>query len=258
MYILNMTEIKVTKRHLDALVRKYETVDFIQDDPIQFPHRFDLKQNIEISGFISAAFAYGNRKKIIENLEGIHSSIGESPYEFILNFDIDRDAMLFRGFCYRFNKEEDILNLFMLLKNIYARFDSMEDAFLQGYSEEDYNIKQSLINFVEFLGYSKLIPSPKNGSACKRLNLFLKWMVRKGPVDLGIWEKIPASKLIIPLDTHVAKISRLWGLTERKADDWRTAEEITDNLKLFDPEDPAKYDFAIFGAGINKAFELFP
>lgn len=251
-----MTEIKVTKRHLDTLVRKFETVDFIKDDPVQFPHRFELKQDIEISGFISAAFAYGGRKKIIENLEYIHTTMDVNPYEFILNFDIDRECALFKGFCYRFHKEDDVLNLLSQLKKIYTRFESLEAAFVKGYSDEDKNIKNALINFVELFGDNKLIPSPKHGSACKRLNLFLKWMTREGPVDLGAWDKIPKNKLIIPLDTHVSKISRMWGLAERKNDDWRTAEEITDNLKLFDADDPVKYDFAIFGAGVHKVPEL--
>ncbi len=253
----------VSKKYLDDLVEQFETPDFIKDDPVQFPHRYTKKQDIEISGFISSAFAYGSRKKIIENLSSIHEILNENPYEFIINFDIDRDVEFFKGFCYRFTGEQDILNLIYCLSATYKKFDSLEDAFLQGFNPKDQNIKNALINFVNLLrkqipcgdiclkSFAHLIPSPENGSACKRLNLFLKWMIRKKPVDLGIWQRIPPSKLIIPVDVHVARVSTAWGLSERKAADWKKAEEITEKLKEFDPKDPVKYDFALFGAGIN-------
>ncbi len=244
---------ELTKQKLDSLVKQFETPEFINDDPVQFPHKYTLKQDIEISGFISAAFAYGNRKKIIENLNCIHHTIDSHPYDFVINFEIDRDVEFFRGFCYRFNKEEDILFLFNSFKKILKQYNSLEDAFLAGYSDKDKNIKNALINFVNLFENSRLIPNPQKGSACKRLNLFLKWMIREGPVDLGAWKSIPKSKLIIPIDVHVSRISRAWGLTQRKSDDWLTAEEITENLKQFDPDDPVKYDFAIFGSGVSGA-----
>jgi uncharacterized protein (TIGR02757 family) len=143
-------------------------------------------------------------------------------------------------------------------------YESLENIFLKDYSINSNNIKQTLTSFVKVLygyiphytestkGIRHLIPNPENGSACKRLNLFLKWMVRKGSVDLNIWKNVSTSDLIIPLDTHVARVSRNIGLTERKADDWITASQITEKLKKFDPKDPAKYDFAIFGAGIAR------
>lgn len=257
----------INKNTLNKLVEKFETPDFIKDDPVQFPHRYQKKQDIEISGFISSVFAYGNRKKIIENLNRIHKALNKNPYEFIINFDIDRDVELFRGFCYRFTGEKDILCLLYSLSQLFKEFDSLEDAFLQGFLQEDKNVKQGLVNFVNLLrsripcdqectkSFSHLIPSPEGGSACKRLNLFLKWMVRKPPVDLNIWHKIPTDKLIIPLDVHVSRVSLLWGLTERKSNDWKKAEEITEKLKQFDAEDPAKYDFAIFGAGISGLYK---
>lgn len=258
-----MANVKITKQKLDALVQEYENPAFINDDPVQFPHRFKSKENIEISGFISSVFAYGNRKKIIENLNCIHQNLGKNPYEFILNFDLNRDGIFFGGFCYRFNNEEDILNLIGTLQNVLRKYGSLEKAFMRGYSDSDENVKNGLINFVKLFkenlvcgkqctrSFSHLVPSPVNGSACKRLNMFLRWMVRKGPVDFGIWKGIPAYKLIIPLDVHVSRISRLWGLTGRSSDDWHTAEEITEKLKEFDPIDPVRYDFAIFGSGVN-------
>ncbi len=257
---------KITKLALDELVEKFETPDFIGDDPVQFPHRYEKKQDIEISGFISSAFAYGNRKKIIENLSRIHKILNKNPYEFIINFDIDRDAELFKGFLYRFTGEKDILCLIYSLSQVLKKFDSLEDAFLQGFSKEDNNVKQGLINFVNLLrshlpcdeecgrSFIHLVPSPATGSACKRLNLFLKWMVRKPPVDLNIWNGVPAGKLIIPLDVHVSRVSIQLGLTERKSNDWKKAEEVTEKLKQFEPDDPVKYDFAIFSAGIKQLY----
>jgi len=257
---------KINKSELDKLVKKFETPDFIKDDPVQFPHMYEKKQDIEISGFISSAFAYGNRKKIIENLGCIHKLLNKNPHEFVLNFDIDRDRVFFRGFCYRFTGERDILCLIYSLSRLLRKYDSLEDAFLQGFSKEDRDIKNGLVNFVNLLrsnipcgetcsqSFSHLVPSPANGSACKRLNLFLKWMVRHGPVDLNVWKGIPANKLIIPLDVHVSRVSVLLGLTERKSNDWKKAEEITEKLKQFDADDPVKYDFAIFGAGIEKLY----
>lgn len=251
----------ISKSQLDELVAKFETPDFIGADPVQFPHRYTKKQDIEVSGFIASAFAYGQRKKIIENLENIHKILNTSPHEFVINFDLDRDAGFFSGFCYRFTSEQDILFLIDSLGKVLRKFETLEDAFLLGYSPQDKNVKIGLINFVNLLRanlpcgepcaktLNHLVPSPENGSACKRLNLFLKWMVRKPPVDLGIWNRVPADKLIIPLDVHVARVSMLWGLTDRKSDDWLKAEEITEKLKQFDPVDPVKYDFAIFGAG---------
>ena len=302
----------MNKTSIDELVEKFETPDFIKADPVQFPHRFSKKQDIEVSGFISSAFAYGKREKIIENLEFIHAILGDSPYEFVLNFDINKDFELFKGFKYRYTGERDILCLLHVLGQILKKFDSLEDAFLQGFSRSDINVRKGLVNFVNLLrrelpctghgilqhansglavqndeckdidgartpllltkcqekkegsapygetcekSFKHLVPSPENGSACKRLNLFLKWMVRKPPVDLGIWKGISSDKLIIPLDVHVARVSLLWGLTERTSNDWKKAEEITENLKKFDANDPAKYDFAIFGAGITGLYK---
>lgn len=256
LYINPMTEITVSKHHLDTLVRKYEIPDFIKDDPVQFPHRYENKLNIEVSGFISSVFAFGNRKKIIENLEFLHEILNPDPYEFIINFEPERDSRNLSGFKYRFYKEKDAISLIYAMSRIIQEHGSLENAFMRGFSPEDYNVKQGLINFVnlfkEYNHVPQLIPSPENSSACKRLNLFLKWMVREGPVDLGVWTEVPKSKLVIPLDVHVARISRMWGLTDRKSDDWRTAEEITDNLKAFDTDDPVKYDYAIFGTGVGK------
>jgi len=252
-----------TKEYLDELVATYEITDFIKDDPVQFPHKFMKQVDIEVSGLISSCLAYGNRKKIVETLTNIHEIFNGSPSEFVINFDIDRDSELFKGFVYRYTQERDLVLLLHVIGQVLKEYGTLEKAFLKGFNPDDKNIKQSLTNFVNLLrsyipcdentcrGLFHLIPSPELGSACKRLNLFLKWMVRKGPVDLNIWKTIPESKLLIPLDTHVARISRKWGLTSRNSNDWKTAEEITQKLNEFDAIDPVKYDFAIFGLGVS-------
>jgi len=254
---------KPSKETLDRLTEKYEKPVFIENDPVQFPHRYIKQADIEVSGLISACFAYGSRPKIIETLAYIHEFFNGSPSEFVLNFDIDRDAEIFKGFIYRYDSEKELVLLLYIIGRSLKDFGTLEKAFLQGYNPKDKNLKQSLTNFVNLLrsyipcdettcgSLFRLFPSPEKGSACKRLNLFLKWMIRKPPVDLNIWKNIPANKLIIPLDTHVGRISRKWKLTERKSDDWKTAEEITEKLKEFDANDPVKYDFAIFGQGIS-------
>lgn len=254
---------KLTKKYLNELVKTYETSDFIKDDPVQFPHMYEKQEDIEVSALISSCFAYGNRKKIVETVSNIHKYFSGSPSEFVENFDIDRDAELFKGFIYRYNQERDLVLLLHIIGQTLKEHKTLENAFLRGFNPNDNNVKNSLTNFVNLLraytpcteitcrGLYHLVPSPQLGSACKRLNLFLKWMVRKSPVDLNTWKNIPANKLIMPLDTHVARISRKWGLTERKGNDWKTAEEITENLKQYDETDPVKYDFALFGLGIS-------
>lgn len=256
------------KDFLNELVIKYETPEFIKDDPIQFPHRFQNKKDIEIAGIIASSLAYGKRDKIIQSVNIILNIMQNEPYNFINNFDFIKDLKLFDGFCHRFTCATDIVLLIESLKTAYKEYNSLEQLFLENYKKDDKNIKPALIGFVDKLrdiapegynpkGFYYLLPSPDRGSACKRLNLFLKWMVRKGPVDLNLWKNIDSSKLIIPLDVHISKQSRNLGLTKKKADDWKTAEEITERLKQFDAQDPVKYDFAIFGMGVYKELPVF-
>lgn len=251
------------KTFLDNLVKKYETTDFIPHDPVQFPHKFNDQKDIEISGLLSSCLAYGKREKIIHSVDIIHKIMNYEPYCYIKSFDTYKHTRYFENFVHRYTGGRDIVLLFHILNRVYEEYGTLENLFLKGYSEDSCNIRNALSKFVKELknnlppgeenlrGINFLLPSPDKGSACKRLNLFLKWMVRKGPVDLNIWKSVSSEKLIIPLDTHVAKLSRKLELTQRKADDWITAEEITDNLKEFDPSDPVKYDFAIFGMGVS-------
>lgn len=250
------------KELLDILVKKYETSLFICDDPVKFPHLFNNLQDQEISGLISSSLAYGKREKIIKDVEKIHQIMDFQPYKFVKNFDYKKDYKLFDDFIHRYTLGKDIALLILALNTVLKEYESLKNIFLEGFSPDDINIRQGLTHFVhkirkylpvneDLKGVHYLIPDPDKGSACKRLNLFLRWMARSGPVDLNIWKKIPASKLIIPLDVHVAKLSKKLQLTNRKVNDWKTAEEITAYLKQFDPYDPVKYDFALFGMGIS-------
>lgn len=244
---------KNLKKHLDELVIAYETSDFISNDPIQFPHRFkDSPKDAEISGLIASSLAFGKREKIIEAVEKIHSIIQNEPRNFCENYS-DKDHKIFQGFKYRYIKGEDIANLFVGISSVLKSHNSLEELFLTHHAEAHDTVKEGLIGFVgELLTCDNyLLPCPTKKSACKRLNLYLKWMVRKPPVDLGLWHGVDASKLIIPLDVHVAKVSRRLGILERKANDWQSAYEITQKLREFDPNDPTKYDFALFGEGIG-------
>ncbi|MFA6989617.1 MAG: TIGR02757 family protein [Candidatus Gastranaerophilaceae bacterium] len=255
---------KDLKNYLDELVIKYETEDFIKKDPVQFPHRFRTQTDIEVSALISSCLAYGKREAFIEKLEFIHKIMGNSPADFCLNFDLLRDIHFFENFCYRFTSGTDISLLINSLSLSLKEFTTIENMFMQNYKISDICIKNALIHFVERFyeynvnnSYNKkglcyLLPNPKSGSACKRLNLFLKWMVRKAPVDLNIWKNVDPSKLLIPLDVHVARISRKLEFTSRKSNDWLTAQEITEKLRKFDAKDPVKYDFALFDIGIDK------
>ena len=250
------------KELLDNYVKKYETPEFIKDDPIQFPHRFELKKDAEISGLIASCLAYGRREKIIESIEKIHKLIENEPYNFCINYDYEKDGKIFDGFLYRYTKGYDIALLFNAISKAIEEYQSLENLFMEHLDKKQKNIKLPLTEFVyKMINYSPeeanirglnfLLPSPLKGSACKRLNLYLKWMVRQGPVDLNLWKDVPPSMLLIPLDTHVARLSRKLNLTSRKADDWITTEEITEQLKKFDSNDPVKYDFALFGIGVS-------
>lgn len=243
---------KELKNHLDNLVVEFETSDFIKNDPIQFPHRFQKKQDIEISALISSSLAFGKREKIIEAVEKIHQIMGNEPYNFCQAYK-KSDSKIFKDFKYRYIHGQNIAEVFEGISNIVKNYNTLEEVFLKHHTKEHETVKEGLIGFVgEIITCGNyLLPCPSKKSACKRLNLFLKWMVRKPPVDLGIWKNIDKSKLIIPLDVHVAKVSRKLCILKRNANDWQSAYEITQKLKEFDPKDPTKYDFALFGEGIG-------
>ena len=248
----------ITKSEIDKLVCKYENTDFIKDDPIQFPHRYkNSKKDCEIAGFISSLIAYGTRKVFIKKLDEFFVDIAENePYNFIVNF---RKGDL-KKFNYRFGTTSDFEEIFVVLRRLYEKDGGLEKLFEYGYKNP---INENMFIHISDYFYSRfsenagqgtyfMIPDPKKGGAMKRMCMYLRWNVRKGPVDLGIWDFMPTSKLLIPLDTHVARLSREMGLLTRKANDFKSVIEITENLKNFDSNDPVKYDFAMFGYGVNN------
>ncbi len=265
------SEFPTLKDYLEWLFRKYNTPEFINSDPVKFVHRFTKPEDMEVAGFIASILAMGNRKMILLSNERLFELMEDKPYEFVLNFDpfwYERKLSGFVHYAYRNIEGKDLIVIFYLLKQALKKYGMLKNLFLKYYNEKHSTIKQALSGFVKeilsfepppkFNGIPKtvngLLPDPEKNSPCKRLNMFLRWIVRKDSVDVGLWSEIDKSKLIIPLDTHVSKISRALGLTQRKTDTWKTAEEITFNLRNFDPEDPVKYDFAIFGLGIELKF----
>jgi len=236
----------------------------LEPDPLQFPHLFEDEKDIEAMAFIASVFAYGNVTQINNSLQKFLVLTGKKPFAFIQNFDsakIKKDI----DFVHRFYTSKDIIRLFILLYRAYSEFGSLKSLFLSGYSKDDHNTKNAISNFSNYFlqkahqefkklsrGIVFMFPLPEKGSACKRMNLFLRWMVRKDELDFGLWGEIPTSKLIIPIDTHVARICKQLKLTKRKNVSWKMAEEITENLKKFDPNDPVKYDFAICHIGMRK------
>ena len=262
----------ITKTELDKLVEKYETVDFIKDDPVQFPHLGGkCKEDIELYGFIASLFAYGNRKMFIKKLYEIFEKAEGDISGYVKNGDFSS----LRGVEYRFSKENDIIPIFEILSSLYNESKGLEELFEYGYkvsNSGDVNVRvwQMLKTAISYFytrapktvgqGFYHMIPNPDNGGAMKRMNMFLRWMVRKSPVDLGIWNFMIPAQLLIPLDVHVARQSREMGLLTRKSNDFKAVEELMIHLRKFCPDDPVKYDFAMFAFGIelnkNKIEEL--
>jgi uncharacterized protein (TIGR02757 family) len=251
-YILSL------KKFLDEKVEQYNTSEFIISDPVSIPHRFTMKQDVEIMGFFAAIFAWGQRKTIINKCIELIDRMDNSPYDFIVNHQ-DADLQNLIGFKHRTFNDTDLLYCVDFMKRHYQRFDSLEDAFFPDYNM---NAENALNYFHQYffshedapLRTRKHIPYPIQNSACKRLNLFLRWMVRKDDkgVDFGIWHKVLPKDLVAPLDLHVERTARVIGLLQRDKADWKAALELTENFKLLDPTDPVKYDYALFCISVEK------
>ncbi len=238
---------------LDELAEKYETEDFIKDDPVRFGHRFKDKKDIEIASFMASLVAYGRRDIFTKKLDKLFEIADNKPLEFILNFEPE----ILGDFNYRFGKPKDFAEIFTILKELYTKDGGLEELFKYGYKTSENLFIPVCDYFYSRVkdagqGFYFMIPNPRNGGAMKRMCMFLRWMVRKGPVDFGIWDFMPQSELLIPLDVHVARISREMGLLKRTTNDFKAVLELTENLKKLDPNDPVKYDFAMFGYGVNK------
>jgi len=248
---------------LNSKVDLYNQPSFIKDDPIGIPHLFTKKQDIEIAGLFAALFAWGNRTTIINKSKELMGRMDNAPHEFILQHE-EKDLKKIIGFKHRTFNDTDLLYFIEFLKKHYSSFTSLETAFTKHLKKEDADIEQALNGFYTYffsledvpIRTRKHIASPEKNSSCKRLNMFLRWMVRKDKqgVDFGIWENISPAQLICPIDVHVARVAKRLSLFERKPVDWQAARELTACLRTFDPLDPVKYDFALFGLGVMEKY----
>jgi len=253
----NVKNKRILKNILEGLYHKYNHKRFIPPDPLQFVYHYKKKGDMEIAGFLAACFADGAVEQIEKFVTGLLSKMGNSPAEFIKNFSA-KDKKLFQSLKYRFNTGDDIIGLLEILKKVLTRFGSLEKLFLKGYSKTDENIIPAATKFIQALngktskGLKFLLSDPANGGTCKRLFLFLRWMVRKDEVDAGLWEKIDKSKLIVPVDVHIGRLSKTLGLHNRKTTNLKTAIEITGGFAGICPQDPVKYDFALCRTGMME------
>lgn len=244
------------KSLLEKKYLEYATEEFIALDPVQIPHYFSKKEDIEIAGFLAASIAWGQRPVILKNAKTILSFMDYDPHQFILHHT-NADLIVFNNFRHRTMLAEDIKFFITSLKNIYQNHGGLEQVFINGFKKgsvkESINELNSVFFSIEHPNRTrKHISNPAKNSAAKRLNMFLRWMVRQdhSSIDFGVWKTIPSSQLMIPLDVHTARNARHLGLLHRKSNDWKAVEELTHNLRYFDANDPVKYDYALFGMGI--------
>jgi len=247
------------KIFLDKKVAEYNTIEFIENDPVSIPHSFSKKQDIEIAGLFAAIFAWGQRKTIINKSKELMQLLDNAPYDFVLHFS-DKDLKRFQQFKHRTFNSTDLNYFLQFLQQHYRKHPSLENAFVP--ETNSFDVKDALIFFHQYFfslqslqhRTRKHISSPDNNSTCKRLNMYLRWMVRHDNhgVDFGLWKKIKPAQLYCPLDLHVDRIARGLGLIQRIQNDWQTVEELTANLRKLDATDPIKYDFALFGLGVME------
>jgi uncharacterized protein (TIGR02757 family) len=248
---------------LNRKAAQYNQPLFIRDDPICIPHAYTKKQDIEIAGFFAAIFAWGNRTIIINKSRALLALMDNAPYDFILNHDM-KDLKRLVAFKHRTFNDTDILYFMEFLRMHYTQHRSLESAFLKGMQPGDVTTENALKGFYDYFfsledappRTHKHIASPAKKSTCKRLNMYLRWMVRKdnNGVDFGIWTGLSPAMLICPIDVHVARVARRFSLLERTQIDWQAALELTGYLKTLDKNDPVKYDFALFGLGVMEKF----
>lgn len=248
------------KEFLDAKVLEYNHPIFLESDPIQIPHKFSIKEDIEISAFLTATIAWGNRKSIINNADKLMQMLDYDPYHFVLNHSA-QDLGKLQYFVHRTYNGTDLTYFIKSLKNIYQNHQGLEQVFSK--HAETVSLQPAISRFkkvffeIPHLGRTtKHISDPINGSAAKRINMFLRWMVRDNStgVDFGLWKSIDPSKLSCPLDVHSGNVARKLGLLMRKQNDAKAVIELDKNLRIMDPYDPVKYDFALFGLGVFEKF----
>jgi uncharacterized protein (TIGR02757 family) len=256
------------KTFLDRKVQEYNRPAFINNDPVVIPHQYTEQQDIEIAAFFAATFAWGNRTTIINKGRQLMDLMDNSPYQFIL-LHKERQLKRFEDFRHRTFTTTDLLYFISFLRQHYHNHKSLEDAFLSeelksGMPRCAEPMELRLNHFYKTFFSMEHVPSrtrkhvaaPAKNSACKRLNMFLRWMVRKdrNGVDFGLWSRIKPAELICPLDLHVARVAKRFHLITRPNADWQSALELTTQLRMFDPKDPVKYDFALFALGVNEKF----
>ena len=254
---MNKSELKL---FLDEKVILYNNPKFIDSDPIQIPHLFTLKEDIEIAAFLVATIAWGNRKSIINNGHRLMEIMDNSPYDFVMDFS-EKNAESLSPFVHRTFNNEDLFYFLKALQNIYKNHGGLENVFAQ-YSEKNsmqtaiHHFKKTFFELPHLTRTQKHISDPLKNSAAKRINMFLRWMVRNdnAGVDFGIWKNISPSQLSCPLDVHSGNVARKLKLLNRKQNDGKALTELDNSLRKLDPKDPVKYDFALFGLGIFERF----
>jgi uncharacterized protein (TIGR02757 family) len=257
------------KFHLDNFLDNFPRERHLSNDPVQFVHRYEDPRDREVVGLIAAVFAYGNVKSVLKTVDAALQYLGESPSSTLATFDPRKDGRRLRGFYHRFNTSRDLGVLFWIIRRALEDYGSLESAFAAGLAPADADTSAALENFCKTLlgfgheqfyprgelkrriGVRFFFPRPSEGSACKRLNLYLRWMVRpEDGIDCGVWNRVAPRQLVIPLDTHIARISSYIGLTEMRSPGWSMALEITRSLRALHAEDPLRYDFALCHLGI--------
>jgi len=263
MHGLNYSTTSELHEVLEELYRKYNCFERIKPDPLQFVYRYTEPRDMEVAGFLAAALAYGRVRQIEQSVENLLKRMGRSPFEFVVNFT-DSAGKKLTGFRHRFNTAGDICELLGILHGVLQQYGSIEAYFAQGLEPDHTNVIGALSRFTGGLlqRYQRdagtvaskalrfLLTDPANGSPCKRLNLFLRWMVRHDDVDAGIWKSVDKAKLIVPLDTHMARLCKILGFYDRNTVSLATALEITQGFARLEPDDPVKYDFALSRIGI--------
>nr|WP_262910993.1 TIGR02757 family protein [Flaviramulus multivorans] len=257
-----MTNINASelKDFLDSKVEQYNNPKFIESDPIQIPHQFSIKEDIEIAGFLTATIAWGNRKSIINNASKLMCLLDNTPYDFVVNHQ-ESDLEKLLPFVHRTFNGDDCIQFVKCLKHIYTNHGGLEKLFAK--NAEEYSLQKSISKFkatffeIEHLRRTqKHVSDPFKNSAAKRINMFLRWMVRndKTGVDFGIWKSLSPTQLSCPLDVHSGNVARKLGLLKRKQNDAKALLELDQSLRKFDKNDPVKYDFALFGLGVFEGF----
>lgn len=250
------------KQMLDRKVAEYDQASFIAKDPVSIPHRFNRRQDIEIAGFFAALFAWGNRTSIINSCNRLLRAMDDAPYDFVRNHT-DTDLKPLLSFVHRTFNATDLFWLLHVLQQHFRSYDTLEIAFSQFINSFSPDITPALTGFHDYVFAEpqapqrtrKHISTPAKQSACKRLNMYLRWMVRsESAVDFGIWQQISPAQLVCPLDVHVARVARRLNLLTRKQDDWKAAQELTAGLRALNAADPVRYDYALFGLGVIEKF----